>query len=359
MRRLKKTCITIGIAACSVTGFMLLNWMAVVTMRCVNGDYSSNDYKVVKSFYNENKDSLDGVFIGSSAVYRFWNAPMAYKDYGMCVYGIATSNQPISIEKSLLMEAAERQDSLKFAVIEIRNISKYSVYFDETNAKAVSDAMPLMSANRIEAIDSYIEYCEALDADVDKTPGDYYLPMFREKGSWLKAFNMDRVKHSYNYDNGVFKGYRACFDVVAQEDVQNDLHLEELLECKQNLFDDLLKAANECEFDVIFVAAPITDSPHRVGLVNSACRYLQNRGATVLNFNDKELRDELELDFDTDFYDGRHVNDGGAEQYTKYMSKYLADRYDLPDHRRQKGYESWEEALEKYKDFIQDKEGKS
>lgn len=63
--------------------------------------------------------------------------------------------------------------------------------------------------------------------------------------------------------------------------------------------DDLLKAADECEFDVIFVAAPITDFPYRMGIVNSACKYLQERGATVLNFNDKAIRDELEFDFDT------------------------------------------------------------
>ena len=62
------------------TGFMLLNWMAVVTMGGGNGEPSSNDYKTVKSFYDEKNDSLDGVFIGSSAVHRFWNAPMAYED---------------------------------------------------------------------------------------------------------------------------------------------------------------------------------------------------------------------------------------------------------------------------------------
>lgn len=353
MRKLVRTCIMIGIAACLVTGFMVLNWMAVLTMSGGNGEYPSNDYKTVKSFYYEKKDSLDGVFIGSSAVYRFWNAPMAYEDYGMCVYGLGTNVQPIPMAKGLLMEAAERQDNLKFALIEIRNISKYSGSFDVTCAKSVSDAMPLLSANRIEAINSYIDYCEALDADVDKTPVDYYLPMFRNRGSWLKDFNIDRVRESYNYDNSVFKGYRPSFEVEAQEDAQNDLHQEELLECKQDLLDDLLKAASECEFDVIFVAAPITDSPYRVGIVNSACKYLQNRGATVLNFNDKELRDQLELDFDTDFYDGRHVNDGGAEQYTKYLSKYLADRYELPDHRGQKEYESWEKALEEYKDCLQ------
>lgn len=334
------------------TGFMLLNWMAVVTMGGGNGEPSSNDYKTVKSFYDEKNDSLDGVFIGSSAVHRFWNAPMAYEDYGMCVFGLGTGLQPIPMVKSLLMEAAERQESLKFAVIEIRNISKYSGNFDETNAKSVSDAMPLLSANRIEAINSYIDYCEALDAPVDKTPADYYIPMFRNRGNWLKDFSIDRIRQSYNYDNGVFKGYRPRFDVEAQEDAQNDLHEEELLECKQELLDGLLEVANECEFDVIFVAAPMMSPSFRVGIVNSACKYLQNRSATVLNFNDKELRDELELDFDTDFYDARHVNVGGAEQYTKYMSKYLADRYDLPDHRGQKGYESWDTALEECKEFI-------
>ena len=51
-------------------------------------------YQAVEGFYHENKNSLDAVFIGASNVVRGWEAPLAWKDYGIAVwsYAIPTVN---------------------------------------------------------------------------------------------------------------------------------------------------------------------------------------------------------------------------------------------------------------------------
>ena len=81
---------------------------------------------------------------------------------------------------------------------------------------------------------------------------------------------------------------------------------------------------------------------------------VEERGYQVLNFNTPEMAQALDLDWETDFYNSKHVNFLGAEKYTEYLSKYLEENYDLPDHRDDPKYESWEEAYQYYLDYVED-----
>ena len=87
---------------------------------------------------------------------------------------------------------------------------------------------------------------------------------------------------------------------------------------------------------------------------NTAMDMVRERGYEVLDFNTEEMAHELGLDWEKDFYNSKHVNFMGAEKYTEYLSAYLAENYDLPDHRGQEKYESWEEAYEYYLDFTEE-----
>ena len=72
----------------------------------------------------------------------------------------------------------------------------------------------------------------------------------------------------------------------------------------------------------------------------------------MLDFNTPEMYEELGLDFDKDYYNSKHVNFIGAEKYTCYLTSYLKDHYDLPDHRGEAGYESWEDAFAAYEAYV-------
>jgi hypothetical protein len=45
-----------------------------------------------------------------------------------------------------------------------------------------------------------------------------------------------------------------------------------------------------------------------------------------------------------DFYNVDHVNALGAEKYTTFLEQYLSENYDLPDHRGEPDFETWDEA---------------
>ncbi len=50
----------------------------------------------------------------------------------------------------------------------------------------------------------------------------------------------------------------------------------------------------------------------------------------------------MNINFETDFANVNHVNQLGAEKYTEFLSEYIKTKYDLPDHRKENGYENWD-----------------
>ena len=61
------------------------------------------------------------------------------------------------------------------------------------------------------------------------------------------------------------------------------------------------------------------------------------------------MDNSIGIDWTQDTYDkGDHLNYSGAEKVTNFLGAYLDKRYDLPDHRGDKEYASWEKSVEKY-----------
>ena len=60
-------------------------------------------------------------------------------------------------------------------------------------------------------------------------------------------------------------------------------------------------------------------------------------------FNGMLYADEMELLGSEDFRDPDHMNLGGANKFSYYFADYLAENYNLPDHRNDSDYETWYE----------------
>lgn len=333
--------ILLTITILGVAAFAVLDRMSEVA-------FTENAYgRVVDGFYKEPKGSLDGVYIGSSAVYRYWNAPMAYEEYGIAVYSMSTGVQPITLAEYLLKEADRMQDNLQFALVELRNISKSANGYEDEYLKYVTDAMPY-SVNRAKAIKAYMDFAESISADIDPNSLDYHLPMVRYKGRWIKNLASEEESRATKKEYHDFKGFLPASGAraVTCEDMGEQAMRKELPEGRKQLLDDLAETAKAMDFDVIFVQAPWYAKEEKMGLVNSACDYMRDKGFTVLNFNEEPLRSALAMDWSSEFYNERHVTIDGACRYTEFLSEYLKDKYNLTDHRGDPEYESWEEAVE-------------
>ena len=106
--------------------------------------------------------------------------------------------------------------------------------------------------------------------------------------------------------------------------------------------------------EVLFVLSPYSVKKPQMPKFNTAMDMVKERGYTVINFNTPEMYEELDIDWDHDFYNSKHVNYIGAEKYTSWLSEYIKENYDLEDHRGDSRYESWETAYEAYCDYVKD-----
>lgn len=71
------------------------------------GDY--RNYQWIAGFYEEPKDSLDAVYIGSSNCDAFWNPLVAWEKYGITVYPFNSNTQPIIAAEHLIKEVRKTQ----------------------------------------------------------------------------------------------------------------------------------------------------------------------------------------------------------------------------------------------------------
>lgn len=314
------------------------------------------NYDSIRGFYLEEKDSLDGVYIGSSAVYRFWMAPLAYENEGMAVYSLACGSMPVSSIEYLLRDAVKRQDKLKFVAIELRNISKEGHGIKSEHMKSVTDAMP-WSCERSAAIRSFLEYSRAAGAEVDYNAADYYFPILRGMGSWIGQVNGEDLIHYIRHDTFLtYKGSRPSLNRREIDPIEVHKESTTLDPARKKVLDSLFEYCDELEamgIHVLFTLAPCDMDGSRGEYVRAVSKYCTDKGYEILDFTQKPLVNAIDFDYERDFYNARHTSYYGAVKYTEYMTKYFKENFGTPDHRGDSNYESWEEAaseLHKYVD---------
>ena len=70
--------------------------------------------------------------------------------------------------------------------------------------------------------------------------------------------------------------------------------------------------------------------------------------------------DELKINWKKDSQEtrGEHLNYTGAIKVTNYIGNYLKNNHELPDHRQDENYKSWNEAYANFQKEIEDSIGK-
>lgn len=307
-------------------------------------------------FYAEEVDSLDGIYLGSSAANRYWAPAEAFEEEGICIYNLGTYIQPFVTTRYLIEEALKSQQEMDVVVIEVRNLVRPPGAYDEADFKRISDMIPY-SSNRNDMIEAYLEYCRRIDAEISYDSADYYLPVLREEGDWLEDYDLSLLRDLYD-DNSIEqdKGFNASFKVVPVKIPSEYTQREPLKKVQENLLRDLLEYCKGIEPEVIFVSAPFSSLSGKEGMIRTALDICEEEGFDTLDFNSGPLQHQLGVDWNHDFYNYKHMNWYGAEKYTDYLASYLAEEYELDDHRQEPGYESWHKAVDTLKAEIQNAE---
>ncbi|MDD7131061.1 MAG: hypothetical protein PUI14_05040, partial [Firmicutes bacterium] len=346
-RTFTKTRIILGILVFLICAGVVFAYLSKVFSM---GDSDANR-QTFKAFYAEEENTVDVAYFGTSASNRYFINPKAFHDEGISSFTLATMGMPLFYVPNLIDEVNKTQDP-ELYIIELRWVDKERDQITDAHIRRVTDNMK-MSENRIDAIDKSFDYMDGstgMLGDITYNKIEYLLPIIKYHGR-LAQENMTPGDFMLTSSKNETKGYVLSPSTTKQV----NQFMSRLSEERQPLSDMAEAALNEvldyCDSlpedkEVLFVLSPYSVKKPQMPKFNTAMDMVKERGYTVINFNTPEMYEELDIDWDHDFYNSKHVNYIGAEKYTSWLSEYIKENYDLEDHRGDSRYESWEIAYE-------------
>jgi len=90
-------------------------------------------------FYQEEKNALDAVYVGSSNVYAYWQPPLGFEKYGLAVYNYSLPQMPVDAFKYILEECRKTQPNALY----ILNLNAFKTErMTEATLHFTLDSMP-------------------------------------------------------------------------------------------------------------------------------------------------------------------------------------------------------------------------
>lgn len=329
--------------------------------------------RIYRGFLDEEKDSIEAIFAGTSHMTYSVSPVELYEEYGFTSYNLASAGQPLAVARYALQTALKTQDPKVF-VLDVSSL--FTDFYNGAGFKYVTEQVPL-SAEKLQLLQ---EMSTLSDDEDDMVSGLF--PMINYHSRWKE---LDENDFTYLKDSDHFftKGYYlnvkeipSYIDVdymnnEAQEMIADNLKVtytweeqqlstekedDELYEANVSDYNlqVLLDIADICEENgvkLLLVKIPVVDSP---AMYMSS--WTEKRSAVV-----KEIAEEYKLDYLDMVYDvdcgiewltdtadgGGHLNFLGAEKVTHILGQYLVENYKL----EQQEYTAWDKDTKLYDDL--------
>ncbi|MDO4381243.1 MAG: hypothetical protein Q4D20_10265, partial [Clostridia bacterium] len=261
---------------------------------------SSNVYRHwqwVGGFYENEEDSLDAVYIGSSSVYAFWCPSLAWEKNGIAVWNFTTGKQPLLAAKYIIEECRKTQKDALYIV----NLNRAAEEYDESAIHYILDYMPL-SFTKLKLTKAL---CDGLG--IEKTERlQYYVPMELYHSRWDSLTLED---FSYKVDGTMGSADYASFLRLSLGSQENYVALnypESAVDSRYvDILNDLLDYCEKNEVKVLFTANPqLSEFGYRYGELLYMKNLIEKRGFDVADFwTDYE---STGLEIPKDFFNDRH-----------------------------------------------------
>lgn len=309
----------------------------------------------INGFYQEEKDSLSVVMLGSSAIYRYYVAPLAWQNYGFTSYCYASTCQSNDISEFLMQDIQSTQ-SPDLYVIELRQLVRSETF----NLYEEDELKPDRAAAYNAFLTNSMKYSTARTKVVNEVFKEdklsYNLDLIRNHILWKYTDVKTALKRPEKVYAEEYKMKSARTAAAHQAFVCNDLtdyaERAPLTDDAYRQMDEVFEYIRENDLKVLFISTPYVEDEHTMAIENSIEDYMKENGMDYLNCN--KHYDQLGLDYSTDFYNAKHVNVLGATKVTDFLGKYITENYDINTEYTDsvkkswdKGYELWDEHRNK------------
>lgn len=268
-------------------------------------------------FYSEAKNSIDIAVIGNSDAYSGFSPMELWNAFGYTSYVSAEGLQVPAGSLAMLKRILTCQKP-KLVILETDGM------FTKTDA----------SQNIVNAFNSVL--------------GEPF-SVFRYHNRWKKLKWKEALRAPYYTAHCVTKGQMLSNTVkgyTGKEYMVETEEREKIPAFSIVAVDKIKELCEENGIQLLLLEMP-SESSWNYKRHNAVEDFAKERDLPFIDLNLD--RDQFDLDWATDSRDGgNHLNSSGARKVTQFVGEYLAEHYDLPDHREDSAYSIWHEDYKAY-----------
>lgn len=304
----KKIGLLIFVVICSTV--LLSDWVERIYIGRIAG--MPGRYNSYVGIQKEQTDSIDALVLGDSESMTSISPMELWKSIGVTSYICGQSGQRISEAYYMLKHALDNQRP-QIVLLETNMLFRYKNMPDSMRSSISDTAM-------------------------------YYLPVLQYHNIWKNIVNDQTPEGWQSYKGFVIRpGVNAYSKGSYMKKTKKEMGIPAINGWYLDKIQEL------CEKNGIQLLLYTSASPmnHTYKKYNAVLKYAEKHGIPYLDFNQKTK--ELGIDWKTDTLDkGDHLNLAGSHKVTAYMSTYLKEHYQLPDHRGDEKYKNWDAMAEQY-----------
>lgn len=286
-----KKLIVVGIVFC-----FLLSIFSMPFQKYHKYGYQFEEVQSKTKLVNEQKTSIDCVFLGDSQGWSTYSPIQLYKEHGFTSLNLCTPGQ-FMYDTYVLLKNTYKKQKPKLVVIDA------NMMFSFLNPLKfiLLQNFPIFHYHNIAT---------------NKISEEY----FARKG--------------FNEYEGVV-GYTGSLDYMESEE-RNTLSKQAM-----QYLDKINQLCKENESQMLLVntVSPLVWSNVRHEIIQKWC---DDNDVNYVDYNTSEQLGAIDFDFNNDFRDGGdHVNLNGSRKICKNLGNYIKQNYALEDHRKDSSYQEW------------------
>ncbi len=293
-----------------------------------------------RAMYYQPRNTIDVVMLGSSHVHYDINNAVLWEKYGIASYDYSAAEQPLWETYHYLKEFCKYQNPC-VVVLDLYSPARfkedYQYYWLNENMAGLR-----FSINKLQML------FDSAQPDMFEN----YFPSFATYHTRYKDLSIDDLKAVFEMGKlRNFKGYTPYLNVEGQEEPLLEEDRSGGITLKSEIYlSKIIEYTKKNDIGLFLIVTPYITTDEDELVYNRINEIARERG---IEFNSTNYHYEnMNLDFETDFCDESHLNYSGSCKFSEYLAEELKKKFDIPDRRNQKGYESWDINAQNMKLYI-------
>ena len=314
--------------------------IAVLTLSYANYVLTPKyDYGIcaMMNLYSQPENSVDVLVVGTSLAYAGVNTNVLWQEYGIASYDLCSAEQPFWVSYYQIKEALKTQ-SPKIILLD----AKPAIYTQDYSKRGRT----ILSTYGIRGLDNRIGAIMAC-VESPQDAWDYILGLPQVHSNYSKVTADD---FQFPPDNGgrgsSWKGYIESDEIeshqrpsVTWNSVKRNLNDREEKYARM-----IFELAQEEGIEMWLIGFPNPDYANDHMYYNALWAVAEEYGVEGINYNDPDMR--YGLRYSSDFADWQHLNVKGSITLSRRLASDLKENVELPDHRGDPYYESYDTCAE-------------